>query len=79
MQSTVVFSRLVAGRVCRKTLRFCYKPCRKKAAGACYKPDVFEAPPYIYIYIYMYIYVHICTYMYIYIYTYGYVDREIDA
>ena len=27
MQSTVVFNRLVAGRVCRKTPRFCYKPC----------------------------------------------------
>ena len=26
--------------------RFCYKPCRKKAARACYKPDVFEALPY---------------------------------
>ena len=32
--------RLVAGRVCRKTPRFCYKPCRKKATRACYKPGI---------------------------------------
>ena len=51
VQSTVVFNRLVARMVCRKTRRFCHKPCRKKAARACYKPDVFEALPYIYIYI----------------------------
>ena len=31
--STAVFNRLVAGRVCRKTPRFCCKPCYKKAPG----------------------------------------------
>ena len=29
--------------------RFCYKPCRKKAARACYKPDVVEALIYVHI------------------------------
>ena len=48
----VVFNRHVAGSACRKTHRFCYKPCRKKAARACYKPDGFEALPYVYIYVY---------------------------
>ena len=40
VQSTAAFDRLVAGRVCCKTPRFCHKPCRKKAARACLKPDV---------------------------------------
>ena len=57
VQTTVVF------KACRREglsqdPRFCYKPCRKKAAQACCKPDVFETLPYIYIYIYMYI--HTC-------------------
>ena len=48
LKSSVVFNRLVAGRVCRRTPRFCCKPWRKKAARACYKLDVFETLPYMY-------------------------------
>ena len=37
---------IVAG-LCRRegSPRFCYKPCRKKAARACYKPNGFEPLP----------------------------------
>ena len=52
--STVVFTRLVAWRVCRKNPRFCYKPWRKKGRRACYKP-MFLRRCHIYIYICMYI------------------------
>ena len=44
---TRVFNRLVSGRVCRKTPRLCYKPCRQKVARACYKPDAFGPQPHV--------------------------------
>ena len=68
----VVFNRLVARKVCHRTPRFCNKPCRKKAARACYKPDVFEALPYIciYIYIYMYLPLSVCPVVFIHLYLY---------
>ena len=63
LQSAIGLSQ--GGFVAGPPPRFCYKPCRKKAARACYKPDVFEALPH------MYICRCICTcvHMYIYIYT----------
>ena len=50
---------LQGGFVARPPPRFCYKPCGKKAAQACYKPDVFWAAA-------------ICILLYTYMRTLGY-------